>query len=192
MLTLIERAKALHDKVFSNLDSALSGWFPGLAARFTFGSVLLFYFLNSAATKTGDGFPGFLIPEIGAYGQILPKVTEEAGNWVGGISFFPWGLIVYAGTYAEVILPLAIVLGLFTRLASLAFIGFVGVMTFVDITGHKAGAETIGSLFDRVPDSIIADQRLMWLFILLILVIKGGGALSLDQLLARFWTKRAG
>jgi putative oxidoreductase len=71
---------------------------------------------------------------------------------------------------------------LLTRLASLGMICFVAVMTYVDITGHGAEPETIGAPFDRLADAAIWDQRLLWCFLLLVLVVKGGGYLSLDRL----------
>ena len=37
-------------------------------------------------------------------------------------------------------------------------------------------AGTIGALFDRFPDSVILDQRLLWIFPLAYLVVKGAGA----------------
>ncbi|MEM6985258.1 MAG: DoxX family protein, partial [Pseudomonadota bacterium] len=92
---------------------------------------------------------------------------------------------VYAGTYAEFILPVLIVVGLFTRLAALGMIGFVFVQSFVDITGHHADAETIGAWFDRFSDATILDQRAMWVFLLAYLAIYGAGKLSIDQLLRR-------
>ena len=95
-----------------------------------------------------------------------------------------WGLIVLLGTYSEFLLPLLIVLGLFTRLSALGMIGFIAVQTLVDITVHKVDAATIGALFDRFPDSVILDQRLLWIFPLVYLVLNGGGRISLDGLLA--------
>jgi putative oxidoreductase len=94
-------------------------------------------------------------------------------------------IIVYAGTYAEFILPALVVVGLFTRLAAAGMIVFVAVQSYVDINFHGADAATIGALFDRVPDAAIVDQRLLWLVPLVYLVVKGAGAVSLDQLLAR-------
>ena len=37
--------------------------------------------------------------------------------------------------------------------------------------------------FDRIPDAMLMDQRLLWIFPVLVLVIKGAGALSLDRAL---------
>ena len=67
----------------------------------------------------------------------------------------------------------------------LIMIGFLGVQTLTDLFGHGAIAqpETLGAWFDRAPDSLILDQRAFWLFPLVVLVVKGAGALSLDRLL---------
>jgi putative oxidoreductase len=77
------------------------------------------------------------------------------------------------------------VLGLFTRLAALGMIVFIAVQSYVDIAFHGADATTIGALFDRFPDAVISDQRVLWLMPLLYLVIKGAGVVSIDHLLAR-------
>lgn len=179
-----------HHAAFGAISRGLNGWLPGLAARMIFASVLLFYFWKSALTKVGEGPFGFLMPSDGAYIQILPQLVEQVGYDTSQIEFFPYGLIVLLGTWAEFVLPLLITVGLFTRLASAGFIGFIAVMTFVDITGHHVDATAIGAFFDAKPDSPIADQRLLWVFPLLYLVLRGAGVVSLDWLLARAWHRR--
>ncbi len=185
-MNLLCTLQRYHNSFFTSLSQALDGWFLGLSARLVFSSVLMFYFLNSAMTKVGDGLFGIFSPTIGAYAQILPPIVEAVEYDISQISFFPWGLIVLAGTISEIILPLLIFLGLGTRLASIAFIGFIAVMTFVDINFHAVEAETIGAFFDRIHNSEISDQRLFWLFPLIVLIIKGPGKISLDHLLIRF------
>jgi putative oxidoreductase len=49
--------------------------------------------------------------------------------------------------------------------------------------GHGLGAADIGTWFDRNPAALIVDQRAFWLFLLLVLVLRGAGPLSLDRLL---------
>lgn len=175
----------LYDGVFGALQRAADAWLTGLAARGVFASVLLVYFLDSALTKLGAGVFGFLSPGAGAYAQILPAMTEAAGYNIAQIPFLPYGLIVLLGTWAEFLLPVMIVAGLFTRLASLGMIVFILVMSWVDITGHHVEASTIGMPFDGTPDAMIADQRLLWCFLLLVLVLRGPGLVSLDGLLRR-------
>ena len=152
-----------------------------LAARLVFAGVLLAYFWASAATKL-DSFPFGL--SIGAYAQIFPRVFEAAGYNAAEMGLFH-RLVIILGTYGEFILPLLITIGLFTRLAALGMMGFVLVQSATDIWGHKAGAQTIGAWFDRDSASLIADQRSLWLLLLLILVLRGAGPLSLDNLARR-------
>lgn len=182
-MALIGRLVSLHGSVFSGIEHVLDGWFLQLGARFAFASVLFLYYWNSAMTKIGDGIFGFLSLKVGAFAQILPTVAAEHSYNISKIPFFPYHLIVYAGTYAEIVLPLLIVVGLFTRLAALGMIGFIVAQTYVDIQFHNVDEKTVGAMFDRIPDAMISDQRLLWSFVLLVLVVKGGGFLSLDKLL---------
>jgi putative oxidoreductase len=174
----------LHDRAFSPLSRA--DWLLPTLARLVFAGVLLAYFWASGLTKLGPGLLGLIQPSLGAYAQIFPRAMEAAGY---DVSLFGLGhkLIVLAGTWAEFILPLMIVLGLMTRLAALGMIGFILVMTATDLIGHGAWAqpETLGGWFDRAPDSLILDQRALWLMLLIVLVVKGAGPLSLDRLLRR-------
>ncbi len=172
-----------YQSVFDWLERITDGWFLGLLARFLFAGVLFMYFWNSALTKFGDGVLGFLTPSTGAYAQILPQITEAAGYDVSQIAFFPYGLIVLLGTWGEVIIPVLIVIGLFTRAASLGFIGFVVVMSIVDVVGHGVDLPTIGQWFDRHPSALIFDQRALWIFLATVMVLRGPGALSLDRLI---------
>lgn len=176
---------SLHDTVFGALDRAAGRWLVPLLARFTFAATLLVYFWASALTKLGDGPLGLLRPSTGAYAQIFPRQLEAAGYDASQLSVLHW-LVVVAGTWAEFLLPALIVLGLLTRLAALGMIGFVALQSLTDIYGHGlSDPATIGAWFDRMPDGAILDQRLFWVFLLAVLVVKGAGALSLDAALRR-------
>lgn len=166
-------------RLAGRLAALESVWLLPLGARFAFIAVLLGYYWSSAMTKFSDGFFGFLSPTLGAHYQILPGITEAAGYDLSTIHPF-FTLIVLLGSWAELVLPLLILIGLFTRGAALAMIGFVLVQSLVDITGHGVMA---GGWFDRASDGLILDQRLFWVFILLILAVKGAGPLSLDRAL---------
>lgn len=175
---------SIHNTVFSLVERA-GNWLMPLAARLVFASTLLLYYWNSGLTKLGDGILGLFSPSIGAYSQIFPKQLEAVGYDVSQFGLFQ-KLVVLAGTYAEFILPLLIVIGLATRLAALGMIGFVVVQSLTDVIGHGAtDAKTLGALFDRFPDAVILDQRLFWMFLLAYLVVRGAGALSVDALLCR-------
>lgn len=180
---MIRALTSLHNAIFSGLEHIATPVLTTLA-RFIFAAVLLVYYWNSGLTKLGDGFLGFLFPSDGAYIQIFPKTVEAAGYDFSALGAYHWAVVV-AGTWAEFLLPLAIVLGLFTRLAALGMIGFIAVQTWVDLYGH-GGIEngTLGAWFDRMPDSIVLDQRAFWMFILLYLVFRGGGPLSVDRILS--------
>lgn len=150
-------------------------WALPLLARLVFAGVLLGYFWSSALTK----FDGPFTPSVGAYAQIFPKALEAVGYDPGQLGLWP-RLVVLAGSYAELVLPALIVLGLATRLAALAMAGFVLVQSLTDIWGHGAAA---GAWFDRASDALIADQRALWLLLLAALVLKGAGPLAVDRLL---------
>jgi len=173
--------------VFGGLERVTNGWFLGLAARLLFAGVLLMYFWNSALTKISDGMLGFLSPSAGAYAQILPQMMEQVSYDTSQIAFFPFGLIVLLGTWGEFVLPLLVVLGLFTRAASLGMIVFIVVMTYVDVTGHGAD---IGTLFNKDAFNTILAERLLWVFLLLVPVLKGPGLISLDAVLGASYRKR--
>ncbi|SLN21511.1 DoxX family protein [Pseudooctadecabacter jejudonensis] len=172
---------ALYDRTAHALDRSADTILPTLG-RFVFAATLLIYFWNSAGTKWG-GTP--FTPDIGGYAQIFPKVMEAVGYDISQMSIFHWAVVV-AGTLAEYILPLLIVIGLFTRLSALGMIGFVVVQSLTDLYGHGGieHAETVGAWFDNLSNGAILDQRAFWVFLLVALVLKGAGPLSVDRLLA--------
>ncbi|WP_050932188.1 DoxX family protein [Aestuariivita boseongensis] len=165
---------SLHHAFFSRLDRA-GDWLVPTLARIVFAAVLLIYYWNSAGLKL-DG--GLFSPSAGAFGQIFPKAAEEVLYDVSQLSFFQT-IVILLGTWAEYVLPALILVGFLTRLAALGTIGFIIVQTLVDVTGHGVA---LGSLFDAAQGLI--DQRTMWIFLLLVLVIKGAGPLSVDRLLS--------
>jgi putative oxidoreductase len=188
---MITRITALHGRVFEALETGTGHWLTGLAARFIFAAVLLGYYFNSAATKIGEGAFGFLVIADNAYFQILPSVVEAYGFDASQIPLIPYGVIVAAGTYSEFVLPMLIVLGLFTRISAVGMIVFTAVQSFVDIAYHGADATAVGAWFDRIPDAVILDQRALWVFLLLFLVVHGPGRISLDNLIVRSgWISR--
>lgn len=190
MGTLVGFFVQLYTMVFGTIERLTNGWFLGLASRLIFAGVLFQFFWNSALTKIDGSFANMLSPTTGAYVQMLPKVMEQVSYDISQIAFFPYGLIVLLGTWGEFILPILVVVGLFTRFASLGMIVFIVVMTYVDITGHSVDAKTIGALFDGDPYSIISDDRLLWIFLLLVPMLKGPGNVSLDWLLGRAYRRR--
>jgi putative oxidoreductase len=68
-------------------------------------------------------------------------------------------------------------------------IGFIAVQTWVDLVGHGVTGAAVGAWFDPSPSGDIADQRAFWVFLLLVLTLRGAGPLSLDALATRYKTK---
>lgn len=186
-MTIVSQLVILHQRVFSWLENHADRWLLGLLARIVFLAVLAFYFWNSAKTKIGEGFFGFLNIQDGAYFQILGEQGMLAYEFDTANIPFHVDAIVYLGTWMEFILPALIILGLFTRIAAIGMMIFVIVQSYVDIAVHKVDPTTIGALFDRQSGSVILDQRALWSFLLIYLILKGAGALSLDRVLAGWW-----
>jgi putative oxidoreductase len=174
---------SLHNFIFAQIEK-LAGLVIPTLARLVFAAVLFVYFWNSALTKVGGGIFGILKPSLGAYAQIFPRAMEAVSYDVSQLSFFHWA-VAFSGTLAEFVLPVLIVIGLFTRLASIGMIGFVIMQSLTDIYGHGADDATIGSWFDRASDAVIMDQRAFWVFLLIVLVMRGAGPLSVDRILSR-------
>lgn len=159
-------------------------WLLPTLARLIFAGVLLMYFWVSGLTKLGDGFAGLWQLDFGAYAQILPRITEAAGYDIDAMHLWHH-LVVYAGTYTELILPALIVVGLLTRLSALGMIGFIVVQSLTDLFAHGGldDKKVFGAWFDKASDSLILDQRALWIMLLAVLVIKGAGPISFDRAL---------
>lgn len=164
-------------------DLERAEWLLPTLARVVFAGVLLFYFWVSAMTKLGDGAAGLIWLSDTAYVQIFPKAVEAVNYDASQLGLGYW-LVAVIGTWSEFLLPLFITLGLLTRLSALGMIGFVLVQSYVDITGHAVGPKTTGAWFDHISGAAIADQRALWVLLLMILVVKGAGPVSVDAALA--------
>ena len=135
------------------------------------------YFRASTATKLDGPFS----PTAGGHAQIFPRVFEAVGYDQSQLGLLHW-LVAVAGAWAEIALPLLILLGLLTRIAALGMAGFILVQSLTDIFGH--GVET-GAWSDRGSAALILDQRALWMLLLVVLAMKGAGPLSVDRLLAK-------
>lgn len=155
-------------------------------ARFVFAALFALYYWNSAITKLGGDISGLWQPSFNAFAQIFPKGAEAAGYDITQATAFQ-KMVILAGTWAEFILPALILIGLFTRFAAIGMVGFVIVQTLTDLFGHNVidDPKALGAWFDGAPDSIILDQRALWVMLLLILVFRGAGPISLDQLIKK-------
>lgn len=188
---LINKLVQLHSSVFGALGRMADGWLLGLLARLTFAAVLFGYFWNSGLTKIGSGLFGIFQIQDGAYFQILGEPGMVAYEFDTANVPFYLDAIIFVGTWSEFILPVLIVVGLFTRIAAVGMMIFVIVQSYVDIAVHSVDAGTIGALFDRDSASLIMDQRTLWMFLFVTLALKGAGALSLDKVVSGIWSKRS-
>jgi len=185
---VVDRVRGLHERSFSWLERRTDTWLLGTLARLVFFAVLALFFWQSAWTKLGEGLWGFILLSKGAYFQIVPWAMEAASYNPANLGPSAHFLVVI-GTWMEFILPFLVVIGLFTRLASLGLVGFIAVLTYVDLAHHSLKPEVVGSLFDRALDGLW-DQRVLWVFLLLVLVLKGPGPLSLDRLIGWLLERR--
>ena len=157
-------------------------WILPTLARFLFAAVLAGYFWISGMTKLGDGIFGIFQPSLGAYAQIFPKAMEAVGYDTTQLTTYHWA-VVTLGTVAEFVLPLLIIIGLFTRISAFGMIGFIVVQSLTDLNGHDKWGDglVLGAWFDAPSNSLIMDQRSLWVFLLIVLVVKGAGPLSFDR-----------
>ena len=169
----------LYAAIFDPLDRLAPVITPTLA-RLAFLATLFGYYWNSAVLKLGDaGIASLFSPNANMFGQMLPKAAEAVLWDVTQATFFQKAIML-AGTWGEFILPVLIVIGLFTRLAALGMIGFILVQTLVDVTGHGAA---MGTLFDSAYG--LADERFLWIVLMLVIVVRGAGPISVDYGLGR-------
>ncbi len=172
-----------HNRFFASVSRM--DWLLPTFARFLFGAVLVSYFWMSGLTKVGSSISGLWSLEFGAYAQIFPKAMEAVSYDATALAIWQH-VIAYVGTYAEFVLPAFIILGLFTRLSAIGMIVFIVVMSLTDLFGHGTATDpkVLGAWFDKAPDGIILDQRALWIFLLLVLVLKGAGPFSMDHAIA--------
>ena len=173
---------SLYDRLFGTLEARIAPILMPTLARLIFAGTLLLYYWNSGLTKIGVGLAGIFQPNFNAYAQILPRMSEAVSYDASQLGGF-WRIVVLFATWGEFILPLLVVVGLLTRLGALGMVGFVVAQSWVDIFGHGVSAEDRGNWFDAASGGLILDQRAFWVFLLLYLVVRGGGPLSVDALL---------
>ena len=173
---------AIYDSYVKLITRFFQPWLIPTLARLVFVGVLLVYFWGSAYTKLGEGITGIFCLSIGAYAQMFPVAMENSGYDPSQLGFH-YVIIALFGTWSEFILPGLILVGFLTRLASIGMIGFIFVQSLVDITGHNLSDKAVGNWFDSASDSLIFDQRAFWVFLLLVLILRGAGPISVDHAL---------
>jgi putative oxidoreductase len=100
--------------------------------------------------------------------------TLELFRYEYQVPLLPPAAAAVAGTLGELLFPLLLILGLFSRAAALGLfaVNLLAVVSYWHVLGQEGYEAAIG-------------QHLLWGFMLLVLVTCGAGNLSLDRLLAR-------
>lgn len=150
--------------LFKILNPIMPNWGLSEMGRLVFALTLFPYYIGSALTK----FDGFGL-STGAYYQIFPKAMEAVNYDASALSFFHH-VIVAMGSLGEFILPMLIIIGLVTRFSALGMMVFISVQSIVDIYGHGVAVESF---------------RLIWGYLLLVLLVLGGGRISLDAVITK-------
>lgn len=174
---------SIQQNVFRRLER-FGDWFLPTLARFIFGVTLFYYFFHSAKLKLGaEGLNALFKPTAGMFGQMLPAGAEAVSYDVMQATSLQKAIML-SGTWVEFILPGLIIIGLLTRFAAIGMVIFIAFMTFVDLYGHGGISDPsiVGAWFDTDTTGIVLDLRIYWLFLLLYLIFRGAGPLSIDRL----------
>lgn len=106
------------------------------------------------------------------------RSTQYLFEYEYQVPLLPWQLAMYLGTAAELVLPLLLIAGLATRFsaASLFFVNLVAYISYAYVLNERP---------------IAGLDHQLWVLMLLLPAVRGGGLLSLDQLWAWWQNKRA-
>ena len=134
--------------------------------------------------KRADSIPGWIVPLIARisiaglfFKSGLTKVVFDGGiQFSSSVQFLfeqeynlpllPWDVAAFLATSAELLIPPLLVLGLATRLSALALLGMTAV---IQIFVYPAAWDT----------------HLMWATVLILLISKGPGCISLDHVIRK-------
>ena len=84
-------------------------------------------------------------------------------------------LAAFLGTGAEIVLPVLLIAGLFTRFSAAGLLIMTAVIQF--------------AVFDSFGDDLSNPDHYMWMLLLAVPLIKGAGVLSLDHLVLKYLRK---
>jgi putative oxidoreductase len=161
---------SLHNPVFGALEAAAPLLIPTLA-RLVFAGTLLIYFWNSGLTKWGSG-P--FSPDLGAYIQILPRAFDAVGYDPSALGPLATAIVSFrhlGGVHpARAGRPRPFHPHRRARHDRLRHRPDLG-----RHHGPRRGPETIGAWFNNTSGDAILDQRAFWIFLLIVLVLRGAG-----------------
>jgi len=130
-----------------------------------------YVFFKSGLTKVDDSF---MVTDTTLY------LFEEYN-----VPLLPSDVAAYLATYAELILPILLVIGLFTRPAALGLfiLNAVAANAFLQAEYHTNVAGTTLKWLEHPGDW----QHVLWGVMLAVIFTFGPGALSLDKLISNRW-----
>jgi len=99
------------------------------------------------------------------------NITLQLFEFEYKVPLLPVEVAAFLGTFFELVMPVLLVLGLFTRAAAVPLLVMAMVIQFVVGASNPA--------FDHV-------EHYYWMLLLMVLIARGGGTLSLDLLLNRY------
>lgn len=135
-------------------------------------------FLASGRAKVGD-FSSAPVPgkDITEFQQAWAN-TKALFQYEFNVPLLPPGIAAFCGTAIELCAPILLFLGFGTRFAALPLLAMAMVIQFW--MGWHLGQK-----------AYLRDEHLVWMLVLLVLIARGGGLLSLDHLIARKLRKTA-
>ena len=127
--------------------------------------------------------PLLLLTRIWVSWQFLKAGWLKATNWDTTLELFSSEyqvpllaptLAAITGTFGELFFPALLILGLFSRIGALGLlaVNLMAVVSYWHVLGQEAFEAALA-------------QHLLWGFMLLVIVVCGGGRLSLDHALER-------
>ncbi len=115
--------------------------------------------------------------------KFFTSMSVSAEHWQKQVGLFtdihplplvPAAIAALVATTAEIVLPILLAIGLFTRVPALGLLIMTAIIEFV-------AAQTP----QGIENNIANHQHVLWMLLFSYLVIRGGGPLSLDGFVAR-------
>ena len=116
---------------------------------------------------------------LGAFHRLAPWTVDAGGVPQAGPLL---AIMLQIVVVAELLLPVLLVAGLFTRSAAGGLAGIVAATALVDLLAHGVPRDAAGMIFDSNPFGGIVDATILWAGLLAVPLALGPGLLSLDAL----------
>lgn len=160
----------------------------------------LSYFLYQLPEKIGQPLHSVILLVLRLYiaSVFLRSGVQKLSNWDSTVFLFEYEysvpllsptLAAVMGTAAEIILPLLLIVGLFTRWTAIALFVFniVAVASYAALSKGEWGLTTV---FGFLPTGIVFptkgfEDHVVWGLMMLVIIAYGAGKISVDALLSK-------